>query len=166
MRFTEPLITKCSWTSGNSYIKEFVHGDFGRTKPNLCQLLNTDTDILELDVEVGWENKTRILDYRSFRNVLLSLIDYVPKQLTTILNVSCLCVIPPSVCGCGLASVHTRVNWWQRRLISLSSTPNPQPGSECLRLKTNSVEAGWRWNMKSSHTVLLLLLLLCGLSMF
>lgn len=36
-----------------SYIKEFVHGDFGRTKPNLCQLLKTDTDILELDVEVG-----------------------------------------------------------------------------------------------------------------
>lgn len=37
----------------NSYIKEFVHGDFGRTIPNLCQLLKTDTDILELDVEVG-----------------------------------------------------------------------------------------------------------------
>lgn len=36
-----------------SYIKEFVHGDFGRTKPNLCDLLKTETDILELDVEVG-----------------------------------------------------------------------------------------------------------------
>uniref|UniRef100_A0A3P9L2Z0 tRNA pseudouridine(55) synthase n=1 Tax=Oryzias latipes TaxID=8090 RepID=A0A3P9L2Z0_ORYLA len=39
------------------YIKEFVHGDFGRTKPNLCELLKTDTDILELDVEsvdVDW----------------------------------------------------------------------------------------------------------------
>lgn len=35
-----------------SYIKEFVHGDFGRTKPNMCELLKTDTDILELDVEV------------------------------------------------------------------------------------------------------------------
>ena len=35
-----------------SYIKEFVHGDFGRTKPNLGQLLNTETDILQLDVEV------------------------------------------------------------------------------------------------------------------
>lgn len=36
-----------------SYIKEFVHGDFGRTKPNLCDLLKTETDILELDVDVG-----------------------------------------------------------------------------------------------------------------
>ncbi|XP_010728595.2 tRNA pseudouridine synthase Pus10 [Larimichthys crocea] len=44
-------------TQAGTYIKEFVHGDFGRTKPNLCQLLNTDTDILELDVEsvdVDW----------------------------------------------------------------------------------------------------------------
>uniref|UniRef100_A0A3P9Q9S6 tRNA pseudouridine synthase Pus10 n=1 Tax=Poecilia reticulata TaxID=8081 RepID=A0A3P9Q9S6_POERE len=39
-------------TQAGTYIKEFVHGDFGRTKPNLCQLLKTDTDILELDVEV------------------------------------------------------------------------------------------------------------------
>uniref|UniRef100_A0A8C4Z1T1 tRNA pseudouridine(55) synthase n=1 Tax=Gadus morhua TaxID=8049 RepID=A0A8C4Z1T1_GADMO len=40
-------------TQAGTYIKEFVHGDFGRTKPNLCQLLKMDTDILELDVEVG-----------------------------------------------------------------------------------------------------------------
>uniref|UniRef100_A0AAX7TC20 tRNA pseudouridine synthase Pus10 n=1 Tax=Astatotilapia calliptera TaxID=8154 RepID=A0AAX7TC20_ASTCA len=40
-------------TQAGTYIKEFVHGDFGRTIPNLCQLLKTDTDILELDVEVG-----------------------------------------------------------------------------------------------------------------
>uniref|UniRef100_A0A8C5HNB9 tRNA pseudouridine synthase Pus10 n=1 Tax=Gouania willdenowi TaxID=441366 RepID=A0A8C5HNB9_GOUWI len=39
-------------TQAGTYIKEFVHGDFGRTKPNMCQLLNSDTDILELDVEV------------------------------------------------------------------------------------------------------------------
>ncbi|XP_074549002.1 tRNA pseudouridine synthase Pus10 isoform X2 [Halichoeres trimaculatus] len=44
-------------TQAGTYIKEFVHGDFGRTKPNLCQLLKSDTDILELDVEsvdVDW----------------------------------------------------------------------------------------------------------------
>ncbi|XP_028424204.1 tRNA pseudouridine synthase Pus10 isoform X2 [Perca flavescens] len=44
-------------TQAGTYIKEFVHGDFGRTKPNLCVLLKTDTDILELDVEsvdVDW----------------------------------------------------------------------------------------------------------------
>lgn len=38
-------------TQAGTYIKEFVHGDFGRTKPNLCDLMNTDADILELDVE-------------------------------------------------------------------------------------------------------------------
>ncbi|XP_057188503.1 putative tRNA pseudouridine synthase Pus10 isoform X2 [Triplophysa rosa] len=38
-------------TQAGTYIKEFVHGDFGRTKPNLCDLMKTDTDILELDVE-------------------------------------------------------------------------------------------------------------------
>lgn len=36
-----------------SYVKEFVHGDFGRTKPNLGDLLNSETDILQLDVEVS-----------------------------------------------------------------------------------------------------------------
>ncbi|XP_077380326.1 tRNA pseudouridine synthase Pus10 isoform X2 [Festucalex cinctus] len=44
-------------TQAGTYIKEFVHGDFGRTKPNLCQLLDTHTDILELDVQsvdVDW----------------------------------------------------------------------------------------------------------------
>lgn len=44
-------------TQAGTYIKEFVHGDFGRTKPNLCLLLETDADILELDVEsvdVDW----------------------------------------------------------------------------------------------------------------
>ncbi|KAK2523114.1 Pus10 [Columba livia] len=41
----------------SSYIKEFVHGDFGRTKPNIGSLLNRTADILELDVEsvdVDW----------------------------------------------------------------------------------------------------------------
>uniref|UniRef100_UPI00358FEB73 tRNA pseudouridine synthase Pus10 isoform X2 n=1 Tax=Myxine glutinosa TaxID=7769 RepID=UPI00358FEB73 len=44
-------------TQAGTYIKEFVHGDFGRTQPNLRTLLNTYTDILELDVEsvdVDW----------------------------------------------------------------------------------------------------------------
>ncbi|XP_008314413.1 tRNA pseudouridine synthase Pus10 [Cynoglossus semilaevis] len=44
-------------TQAGTYVKEFVHGDFGRTKPNLCDLLKMDTDILELDVEsvdVDW----------------------------------------------------------------------------------------------------------------
>jgi len=41
-----------------SYIKEFVHGDFGRTKPNLGDLVNSETDILQLDVEVGGQRLT------------------------------------------------------------------------------------------------------------
>ena len=38
-------------TQAGTYIKEFVHGDFGRTQPNLCQLMKQDVDILLLDVE-------------------------------------------------------------------------------------------------------------------
>ncbi|XP_068681531.1 tRNA pseudouridine synthase Pus10-like isoform X1 [Montipora foliosa] len=55
-------------TQAGTYIKEFVHGDFGRTKPNLGHLLNSETDILQLDVEsvdVDWpprkeENSDRL----------------------------------------------------------------------------------------------------------
>lgn len=39
-------------TQAGTYIKEFVHGDFGRTKPSLGELVGIDCDILELDVEV------------------------------------------------------------------------------------------------------------------
>jgi len=38
-------------TQAGTYVKEFVHGDFGRTIPNLGTLLKTTADILELDVE-------------------------------------------------------------------------------------------------------------------
>lgn len=37
--------------SAGAYIKEFVHGDLGRTQPNLCSILKTPCDILQLDVE-------------------------------------------------------------------------------------------------------------------
>ncbi|KAB0395599.1 hypothetical protein E2I00_014594, partial [Balaenoptera physalus] len=37
-------------TQAGTYIKEFVHGDFGRTKPNICSLMDVTADILELDV--------------------------------------------------------------------------------------------------------------------
>uniref|UniRef100_A0A8C1H7Y4 tRNA pseudouridine(55) synthase n=1 Tax=Cyprinus carpio carpio TaxID=630221 RepID=A0A8C1H7Y4_CYPCA len=32
-------------TQAGTYIKQFVHRDFGRTKPNLCDLMKTNTDI-------------------------------------------------------------------------------------------------------------------------
>ncbi|GFS76017.1 tRNA pseudouridine synthase Pus10 [Nephila pilipes] len=38
-------------TQAGTYVKEFVHGDFGRTTPNLGTVLDTTADILELDVE-------------------------------------------------------------------------------------------------------------------
>ncbi|XP_029449571.1 putative tRNA pseudouridine synthase Pus10 isoform X2 [Rhinatrema bivittatum] len=44
-------------TQAGTYIKEFAHGDFGRTKPNIGSLMKTTADILELDVEsvdVDW----------------------------------------------------------------------------------------------------------------
>ncbi|KAK3907874.1 tRNA pseudouridine synthase Pus10 [Frankliniella fusca] len=44
-------------TQAGTYIKEFVHGDFGRTTPSLRDLLGTDVDILALDVmdiELDW----------------------------------------------------------------------------------------------------------------
>ncbi|XP_013212590.2 tRNA pseudouridine synthase Pus10 isoform X1 [Ictidomys tridecemlineatus] len=44
-------------TQAGTYIKEFVHGDFGRTRPNIGSLMNVTADILELDVEsvdVDW----------------------------------------------------------------------------------------------------------------
>jgi len=44
-------------TQAGTYIKEFVHGDFGRTVPSLGTLLKTDCDILQLDVlsvELDW----------------------------------------------------------------------------------------------------------------
>lgn len=37
-------------TAAGTYIKEFVHGDFGRTTPSLGDILATRADILQLDV--------------------------------------------------------------------------------------------------------------------
>ncbi|KHJ94953.1 TIGR01213 family protein [Oesophagostomum dentatum] len=41
-------------TQAGTYVKEFVHGDFGRTRPSLADLLgvaNGEVDILDLDVD-------------------------------------------------------------------------------------------------------------------
>ncbi len=39
-------------TQAGTYIKEFVHGDFGRTRPSLAELLDLESvEILDLDVE-------------------------------------------------------------------------------------------------------------------
>ena len=36
--------------SAGTYIKEFVHGDLGRTMPNVGSILGCEADILQLDV--------------------------------------------------------------------------------------------------------------------
>ena len=42
-------------SSGGTYIKEFIHSDFGRTVPSLSSILMCRTDILQLDVlGLGW----------------------------------------------------------------------------------------------------------------
>uniref|UniRef100_K3X1C6 tRNA pseudouridine(55) synthase n=1 Tax=Globisporangium ultimum (strain ATCC 200006 / CBS 805.95 / DAOM BR144) TaxID=431595 RepID=K3X1C6_GLOUD len=38
-------------TSAGTYVKEFVHGDRGRTLPNVSSILGSNADILQLDVE-------------------------------------------------------------------------------------------------------------------
>lgn len=41
-------------TQAGTYVKEFVHGDFGRTSPNLREILGVpDLDIIALDVLVN-----------------------------------------------------------------------------------------------------------------
>ncbi|CBY31022.1 unnamed protein product [Oikopleura dioica] len=37
-------------TQAGTYIKEFVHGDFGRTKPNVTEIFGCECDIVGLDV--------------------------------------------------------------------------------------------------------------------
>jgi tRNA pseudouridine synthase 10 len=44
-------------TQAGTYIKEFVHGDFGRTQPSLGHLLGgVCVDILALDVQVEYHD--------------------------------------------------------------------------------------------------------------
>lgn len=50
-------------TQAGTYVKEFVHGDFGRTVPCLGVLIGADTDILSLDVvSVNLDWPPQVLD--------------------------------------------------------------------------------------------------------
>ncbi|EGG22674.1 hypothetical protein DFA_04804 [Cavenderia fasciculata] len=44
------IFTLDVWAQAGTYIKEFVHGDLGRTTPNVGSILNCEADILQLDV--------------------------------------------------------------------------------------------------------------------
>lgn len=37
-------------TQAGAYIKELIHGDFGRTKPSISSIIKQDIDIITLDV--------------------------------------------------------------------------------------------------------------------
>jgi len=43
-------------TSAGTYVKEFVHGDMGRTEPSISSILNCNCDILQLDVIWLYDN--------------------------------------------------------------------------------------------------------------
>jgi tRNA pseudouridine synthase 10 len=45
-KINDYFITLHLLSSAGAYIKEFVHGDLGRTTPNIGSLLNTEADIL------------------------------------------------------------------------------------------------------------------------
>ena len=40
-------------TQAGTYIKEFIHGDLGRTTPSISDIIGKNCDILELDVIVS-----------------------------------------------------------------------------------------------------------------
>jgi tRNA pseudouridine synthase 10 len=42
--------------SAGTYIKEFVHGDMGRTNPSIGTMLATEADIFQLDVVQLYES--------------------------------------------------------------------------------------------------------------
>lgn len=40
-------------TQAGTYVKEFVHGDLGRTRPSVQEILGVEADIVSLDVQVS-----------------------------------------------------------------------------------------------------------------
>jgi hypothetical protein len=83
-----------SFTS-DRYIKEFVHGDFGRTVPNMCSLLDVECDILTLDVEVRFLDLVQCCHHLqlSSKNVLLLNFLYFNHSQKPIVQMKLLTVI-------------------------------------------------------------------------
>ncbi len=52
----------CLLASAGTYIKEFVHGDLGRTVPSVGSLLNSEADILQLDVTNVYDSLESVAD--------------------------------------------------------------------------------------------------------
>lgn len=54
-------------TQAGTYVKELVHGEFGRTSPSISSIIGQEIDIVELDVtaiDLDWppeiDNKTSL----------------------------------------------------------------------------------------------------------
>jgi tRNA pseudouridine synthase 10 len=52
----------CLLASAGTYIKEFVHGDLGRTVPSVGSLLDSEADILQLDVTNVYESLSDVIN--------------------------------------------------------------------------------------------------------
>ncbi len=52
----------CLLASAGTYIKEFVHGDLGRTVPSVGSLLDSEADILQLDVTNVYESLADVIE--------------------------------------------------------------------------------------------------------
>ena len=60
-------------SSAGTYIKEFVHGDLGRTVPSIGSILESEADILQLDVTQVYDSIDTIdlLDPKLFQVEIL-----------------------------------------------------------------------------------------------
>lgn len=65
-------------SSAGTYIKEFVHGDLGRTQPSLGDLFNCRSDIIQLDVLQLYEK----LDEVSLEKFEQSAKEYATKLIS------------------------------------------------------------------------------------
>lgn len=52
----------CLLASAGTYIKEFVHGDLGRTVPSVGSLLDSEADILQLDVTNVYDSLSSVVE--------------------------------------------------------------------------------------------------------
>ena len=55
--------------SAGTYIKELVHGDLGRTTPSVGSLLDTECDILQLDVTNVYDNVEQAIQGQSLADL-------------------------------------------------------------------------------------------------
>lgn len=61
-------------SSAGTYIKEFVHGDLGRTTPSVGSILGSEVDIYQLDVLELYEKVTpeSIASFRELKSLYFS----------------------------------------------------------------------------------------------